>query len=411
MGLENNHLDMKIDYSEQTREELIKQLQMKDRLLDASMREKKEEEEMLKFAWAGNLGRWYWDVQTNQVTFNPLKATNLGYKMSEIPDNCDYQFFTDKLHPDDFEPVMQNMRDHLSGKSNAYEVEYRIQTKTGEWKWYYDRGKVTQRDSQGKPLFLAGIVFDISAQKAMQEKQQVLIRSLSQQMSLQENFFSILLHDLRTPLSNIIGFVELLSDVVKTNDDPLAAEEFASTILETANQAFEMTGSIMEWAKAKTSSMEKNTPVFLRELIFELIHEFEPALTQKKIQVSNNVAAGTSVLSNKPILKIALRNFLSNALKYSHPGKTIRLAYQDGILTIVDQGVGMTDEKLASLLTAVSVSTLGTNNEPGNGLGLILVRELLCRINVSLAVRSTVNKGTTVDLGFKNGAKDQKITG
>lgn len=393
---------MTTKYNDQTRKELIEQLHAKDRLLEAWARER-EEEETLKFAWAGNLGHWYWDVQTNHVTFNPLKATNLGYKKSEIPENCDYQFFTDKLHPEDFEPVMQNMRDHLSGRSNAYEVEYRIQAKTGEWKWYYDRGKVTQRDSKGKPLFLAGIVFDISERKAMQEKQQVLIRSLSEQMRVQENLFSILLHDLRTPLSNIIGFSELLAEAIEPNADRESDREFATTILKTANQAFEITSSMMGWARAKNLLKENKQPVFLKNLVFEVFHEFETSLMNKNIEASNEIAADVNVLSNRSVLKIALRNFMSNALKYSHPGQTIRVTYEDETFSVIDEGVGMTTKQLDSLFTSSSGSTRGTNHEKGNGIGLILVRELLGQTNVRLSVRSTIGQGTTVALHFHSG--------
>lgn len=92
----------------------------------------------------------------------------LGYKLDEIPEPITYNFFTDKLHPEDYTKTMQSMLDHLHGNSNIYEVEYRIQTKNGQYKWYYDRGKITQYDNTGKPVFLAGIVFDITEKKMIQ---------------------------------------------------------------------------------------------------------------------------------------------------------------------------------------------------------------------------------------------------
>ncbi len=65
---------------------------------------------------------------------------------------------------------MDAMLDHLYGKAPVYEAEYRIRTKSGSYKWYYDRGKITQRSEDGKPLFLAGIVFDITERKEMQSE-------------------------------------------------------------------------------------------------------------------------------------------------------------------------------------------------------------------------------------------------
>lgn len=121
-----------------------------------------EEQDSLDFAWSGNLGHWFWDFQVNRVTFNPMKAIALGFKKEELPEYVDFQFFTDRLHPDDYERVMDAMRDHLGNKIPVWEVRYRIKTKSGEYRTYYDRGKVTKRTAEGAPLFLSGIVFDVT---------------------------------------------------------------------------------------------------------------------------------------------------------------------------------------------------------------------------------------------------------
>ncbi len=133
--------------------------------LNRELLREKEQETRLEYAWTGNLGQWYWNVKTNTVTFNPLKVTTLGYDMDDVPEPVPFQFFTDKLHPDDYHRTMQAMMDHLHGTSTVYEVEYRIRTRDGAYKWYYDRGRITQRDENGKPLFLAGIVFNITEKK------------------------------------------------------------------------------------------------------------------------------------------------------------------------------------------------------------------------------------------------------
>ncbi|AHM56321.1 response regulator PleD [Peptoclostridium acidaminophilum DSM 3953] len=153
-----------MDYSKLTKEELINRITELEMLNRELLREK-EAETRLDFAWTGNLGHWYWNIQTNSVVFNPLKVTTLGYTKEELPQKVTYQFFTDKLHPDDYQNAMDAMLLHMKGKKSVYEVEYRIQAKDGSWKWFYDRGKITQRDGEGKPLFASGIVFDITKKK------------------------------------------------------------------------------------------------------------------------------------------------------------------------------------------------------------------------------------------------------
>ena len=158
----------------------IKNLEM----LTRELLKEKEQETRLEYAWTGNLGHWYWNIKTNEVTFNPLKVTTLGYDKNEIPEHVTYQYFTDKLHPDDLPIAMDAMRNHLYGKSEVYEVEYRIMTKDGSFKWYYDRGRITQYDDAGKPMFLAGIVFDVTDKKEMQLELEYKNRILSEMSSI-----------------------------------------------------------------------------------------------------------------------------------------------------------------------------------------------------------------------------------
>ncbi|CAM4161487.1 sensor domain-containing diguanylate cyclase [Lacicoccus alkaliphilus] len=156
--------------TEYSREELIKEIDSLKRL-NKELLDTFHETERLEFGWTGNLGQWFWDFTVNEVTYNPMKATALGYTKEELPEKVAYEFFTEKLHPDDYEPVMQMMRDHLEGKIPVWEVRYRIRAKDGSWKVYQDRGKVTERTEDGAPLFLKGIVFDVTEEE--QEKAQL----------------------------------------------------------------------------------------------------------------------------------------------------------------------------------------------------------------------------------------------
>lgn len=166
-----------MDYSKYSREQLIEIIDELS-MLNKELLAEKEMEVKLNFAWAGNLGNWYFNVKTGAVVFNPLKVMALGYTMEELPEKVNYTFFTDKLHPEDYRKAMEAMLLNMQGKTNVYEVEYRIQAKDKSWKWFYDRGKVTQRDAGGKPEFAAGIVFDITEQKEqelqLKENNQIL---------------------------------------------------------------------------------------------------------------------------------------------------------------------------------------------------------------------------------------------
>ena len=127
------------------------------------------------FAW------WEWDIQNNRVIFNDLKATMLGYEPEEFQD-VGYQAFTELLHPEDYERTMQAMRDHLEGRASIYQVDYRIRRANGTYSWYMDRGSIIERDSDGKPKRLRGIVIDLGDHLREKTKDRVLFRLIRRKL-------------------------------------------------------------------------------------------------------------------------------------------------------------------------------------------------------------------------------------
>lgn len=202
------------DYQEYTKEELILQMTSLTRL-NKELLQTIQESERLEFGWTGNLGQWFWDFTTNEVTFNPLKAEAIGYMKEDLPEKVPYQFFTDKVHPDDKDEVMQQMTNHLTGKTPVWEVKYRIQAKDGSWKVYQDRGKVTERNEKNEPLFLKGIVFDITQEEQERELLKVKNKNLTSRMKIDT------LTSLRTRSSIIVELVKH-TNRSKKEDIPLS---------------------------------------------------------------------------------------------------------------------------------------------------------------------------------------------
>jgi PAS domain S-box-containing protein len=116
----------------------------------------------------GNLGWWEWDYENDILNTADKKPELLGYKPDEV--NFSAQEYIDMIHPDDYNEAMDAMRRHLKGENDRYEVEYRLRTKSGEYKWLYDVGKVLERAEDGKPRRLLGVIYDISDRKAKEEK-------------------------------------------------------------------------------------------------------------------------------------------------------------------------------------------------------------------------------------------------
>lgn len=151
-----------MDYSLYSKDALIQRIKQLERLNYELLKERDDE---LSYAWTGSLGRWYLDFSSSLVVFNAQKVLALGYTLDEIPHPTPYTFFTNLLHPDDYLKTMKSMLDNMNKITPVYEVEYRIRAKDGSYKWFYDRGLVTQRDENNKATFAAGIVFDITNKK------------------------------------------------------------------------------------------------------------------------------------------------------------------------------------------------------------------------------------------------------
>ncbi len=104
----------------------------------------------------GRMGWWEWDVSTGLVLIDPRKATMLGYTPETFPNKVEE--ICALLHPEDYESVMKAMRDHLTGQTPLWDMTYRIRRSQGGWAVYHDRGAVAERDAQGKPLKVIGMV-------------------------------------------------------------------------------------------------------------------------------------------------------------------------------------------------------------------------------------------------------------
>lgn len=120
------------------------------------------------------LGTWEWNLQTGATTYNERWAEILGYTLADLtPTTVDT--WTRLSHPDDVAESDRLIREHIQGKTEFYDFEGRMLHKNGDWVWIHDRGKVIERDGEGRPLLMYGTHTDVTERKAMEEQ----IRDLS----------------------------------------------------------------------------------------------------------------------------------------------------------------------------------------------------------------------------------------
>jgi PAS domain S-box-containing protein len=148
---------------------------------------------------------WEWDLEKNKVTFNDLKVTNLGYSMDDFKD-AGYQKFTDLLHPEDYEPAMQAMRDFMTGKAEIYQIDYRIKAADGSYHWYVDRGIAIEKREDGSPKVMRGLVLDIGGsldRDVLVDKVREIMRAEGDAFkSMKDGFLTICSNCMKVKISN-----------------------------------------------------------------------------------------------------------------------------------------------------------------------------------------------------------------
>ena len=399
-----------MDLSNTRRENLVRrieELQRKNTELEKELHEKTVVDEDIHFAWAGNLGRWEWFVKENRVDANPLKAGALGFEVGELPPG--HQGYTDRLHPEDYKHTMEVMRRHLRGEAPVYEVEYRIRAKDGGWKWFYDRGVVVERDEEGAPVRLTGIVFDITPQKEAEAELKRSQEEIEAALTTRNRFFSIIAHDLKSPFNVFLGYTELMRNEL----DGLSPEEigeFAEDIHTSAVRLFRLLQNLLDWANLQQGLLTlERERLDLGDLIGEAAGLLTMSAEHKGISFEMNIPAGTAVSADKNALSTVIRNLLSNAVKFSRSGGTVEINAApagDGTVRIAvkDYGIGMSEGLQKNLFQIESMEPRsGTADERGTGLGLGLCKELVEKMGGTLHVESRENEGSTLSFNLPAG--------
>jgi diguanylate cyclase (GGDEF)-like protein len=111
----------------------------------------------------GNLGHWYLNLKTDTLTGNPMRLRAFGYTEKEILQGVSIQDFLRRVHPDDVHGILSNLSALRKGDTNKYAAEYRIRGGERGYKRFSDRGRITQYDDNGRPLFLTGFTNEISS--------------------------------------------------------------------------------------------------------------------------------------------------------------------------------------------------------------------------------------------------------
>ena len=349
-----------------------------------------------------HVGTWEWNVQTGDVTFNERWADIVGYRLNELePDINTWQRLA---HPEDLAHSSGLLERHFAGELDYYECESRMLHKDGHWVWVLDRGRVSQRDAEGKPLLMAGTHQDITERKHAEEalieaKQHAEAANLAK-----SRFLATMSHEIRTPLNGILGMAQMLLQPTLPESEQ---RNFARTIYNSGQTLLALLNDILDLSKVEAGKLELSNSAFDPEQILEettalfaeSAHLKHLALTAEWQGPPDQRYRGDPIR-----LRQMLSNLLGNALKFTEQGeiriRASEVSQTDGHtmlrFEVRDTGIGIPPEKSALLFKPFSqVDDSDSRKYGGTGLGLSIVRSLAELMQGEVGVESQPGQGST----------------
>ncbi len=215
--------------------------------------------------------------------------------------------------------------------------------------------------------------------------------------------FSILAHDLRSPLASIENFLDVLSSFKLTEDERLSIQR---ELLTSTQNTQEMLTNLLLWSKSQMKGVTVNlVMVNLKKTLQTTLQILKTVAAEKGIQFTEQINNSIFIMADADMLQLIVRNLINNSLKFTNPGGQIiisaDIAGSDCRIVIKDSGLGIPYEQQNEIFSLKAQSTLGTKNEKGVGLGLLLCKEFTESQHGKITFESKPGAGTTFYVSFK----------
>ena len=400
-----------------------------------------ENEIRLRFALEGaNDGLWDMQLPAYSLYLSPRGCEILGYTPGEFQQAITH--LAQIVHPQDLPAALKGMDAHIQGRAPIFEVEQRLQTKSGEWKWVQTRGKLVECDKEGRPLRMTGTYTDITSRRQFQEKneiaqmqlqellaeadesRQVLLSVVEDQKAAEEKLTQLnavleqrvnertaqltasnkeleafaysVSHDLRAPLRGIDGWsLALMEDYQEQLDEK--AHGYINRVRSETQRMGRLIDDLLQLSKITRAEM-KRAPVNLSEVARAIATRLQDEKPQQPVECIIQPAMLDNGDPN--LLEIALTNLLANAYKFTGHQPKPRVEFGKSLIAgsptyfIRDNGAGFDMEYAKNLFGAFQRMHRQTEF-PGTGIGLATVQRIITRHGGKVWADAHINQGAT----------------
>ncbi len=341
------------------------------------------------------------------LDINPAGLELFGYSTREELSRAD---IASDLY---FDPSARDrFKSELEKKGYVKDYEIKIKNKRGEILNVLETAFAVY-DNEKNIKAYRGILRDITDERLQKERLEKYVNQiaaghkklyqsenqLKQTNAAKDKLFSIIAHDLRSPFTSLIGLTEfMIDDIDEMEKDEII--NFATKISESSKHILNLIENLLQWSRIQSNKMICEKDRFnLKELVFEVVEVLNNNAQNKNISIKNLVEKNSYVIADRNMIFSAIQNLISNAIKFTHSGGQIKISIngKDRFyeVSVEDNGVGMDKGTLSNLFRIdVHNTALGTNEERGSGLGLILCKEFIEKNGGKIRAESELDIGS-----------------
>jgi PAS domain S-box-containing protein len=302
------------------------------------------------------------------------------------------------VHPDDMNYLISIYQKSIDERI-AFSHQFRFKRKDNVYRWLMMNG-IPRFNEADIFLGFIGTCIDITQQKEDEDYIKKINDELESANQNKDKFFSIISHDLRSPLSGIMSLLDIIvSDYESLEEDE--RKEILTEASKTSKSTYTLMENLLDWSRVQTGNISyepQNTSLNL--ILTSVKNLYYQKLKEKGISLNFDFDPEYFVFADSNMTETILRNLISNAIKFTKEFGLILISFEildsDVLIKIKDTGVGMDEKQISKLFKIDQThSTIGTSGERGTGLGLMLCKELVEKQGGKIWIESMLNTGTT----------------
>ncbi len=349
---------------------------------------------------------WELDVPSSRFRYDFDMLEKLGVEAGDAPES--FQVWCDRVHPQERAAFEQRVALALQPGDRAFDMEYRLSSRAGEYQWMHSKGQVVQRDASGAPLLAVGTTTNVTARKqaeaALAGLNAELERRVAQRTAELEaanvefNSFSYAIaHDMRAPVRAINGFSERVLQSSAEKLDPVAVGDLRRVIAASRHMG-ELIDDLLNLARLSRQALRVQE-IDLHATAAAAVAALAESQPARAVMV--NIEPGMKTRADPGLLRALLDNLIGNAWKFT--GKSdapcigVGRQRRDGVTCyyVRDNGAGF-DMQYAHKLFAPFQRLHHADEFEGTGIGLAAVRKIVERHGGRVWIESNPGAGTTV---------------